>query len=208
MIESTECPKQDSDDDEKFMDGELSELFDPTPVQPESIIQTLQPIESKYPLSLPAQDQIIPMPVKPTLVTSDNSNLDSSGSEMDQDLVQPIMHILKSKPLIFKNAQIEGAVKPSQLPDPLDFPSYLSKELPPDSPTISKSIILDLAHQPLIAPIDEFLPPSSLGPQHYGKPCSLAPVQSVVTFVTYFSISTSLLTDPPLRKDSLPTKGL
>ncbi|KAK1258075.1 hypothetical protein QJS04_geneDACA022918 [Acorus gramineus] len=84
----------------------------------------------------------------------------------------------------------------------------MSEELPPDSPAIPKSIIPDLAHEPLISPIDESLPTPSLGPQHYDEPCALAPVQSIVTPVTFFSISTTLLTDPPLRKDSLPTKGL
>ncbi|KAK1305939.1 hypothetical protein QJS10_CPA10g01480 [Acorus calamus] len=124
-IEPVECPK-DSDDDEEFLAGELSELFYPSQTQPQSIIQALPPIKSEYPLSLPAQDQIISRPVEPTLVVSDDSPSDSSDSETDPDPVQPIMHIFEPEPLIFKNAQFEGAVKPSKLSD---LPSHLPKEL-------------------------------------------------------------------------------
>ncbi|KAK1281036.1 hypothetical protein QJS04_geneDACA016119 [Acorus gramineus] len=61
---------------------------------------------------------------------------------------------------------------------------------------------------PLIAPIEESLLPPSLGPQHYVELCSLAPVQSVVASATYFSISTSLLTDPSMRDHSLSVEDL
>ncbi|KAK1258462.1 hypothetical protein QJS04_geneDACA011509 [Acorus gramineus] len=93
VIEPIECPKQDFDNGEEFFDGELSELFYPTPIQPESTIQNLQLTESL--LSLPTQDQIISIPIKPILIISDNSLSDSSDSEIDTDLVQPIVHDLK-----------------------------------------------------------------------------------------------------------------
>ncbi|KAK1286420.1 putative polygalacturonase [Acorus calamus] len=145
------------------------------------------------------------MPVEPTLVVSDDSPSDSSDSEIDPDPVQQIVRVFETKPLIFKNAQFEGAVKTSKLPY---LPYHLPEDLlPHDSPAISKSIIPYLAREPLIAPVDKSLPSPSLGPQYYDKPCSLALVQSIVAPATCFSISTSLLTDPPLRKDSPPTKG-
>ncbi|KAK1313004.1 hypothetical protein QJS10_CPA06g01090 [Acorus calamus] len=149
------------------------------------------------------------MPVKPTLMISDDPHLDSSDLEIDQDLDQSIEYVLESEQLIFRNTQFKGAVELSRLPDPLNLPSHLLEEPPlSNSPAISKSIIPYLAHKPLIAPVDKSLPPPSLEPQHYGEPCSLTPIESIVTLATCFSISTSLLTDLPLRKDSLPTKGL
>ncbi|KAK1290523.1 hypothetical protein QJS10_CPB18g00710 [Acorus calamus] len=171
---------------------------------PESIIQNLQLIEFESPLLLPIQDQVISMPVKPTLMVSDDPHLGD-----DKDLDQLIEYVLESEPLIFRNTQFKGAVELSQLPKPLDLPSKLSEEPPlSDSTAISKSIIPYLAHEPLIAPFDEYLPSPSLGPQHYGEPCSLAPIKSTVAPTTCVSISTSLLTKPPLRKDSLPAKGI
>ncbi|KAK1318652.1 hypothetical protein QJS10_CPB04g01312 [Acorus calamus] len=122
------------------------------------------------------------MPVEPTLVVSDDSPSDSSDSETDPDPVQPIMHIFELEPLIFKNAQFEGAVKPSKLPD---LPSHLPKELfPPDSPAISNSIILYQTHKPLITPVEESSLSPLLGHQYYDKPCFLALVQSIVAPVT------------------------
>ncbi|KAK1299575.1 hypothetical protein QJS10_CPB13g01090 [Acorus calamus] len=47
-IEPVEFPKQDCDDDEEFLAGELAELFYPSPIQPESIIQSIQPIKSEF----------------------------------------------------------------------------------------------------------------------------------------------------------------
>ncbi|KAK1307841.1 hypothetical protein QJS10_CPA09g01104 [Acorus calamus] len=90
--------------------------------------------EFESPLSIPAQDPIISWPIGPILTIPYDSHCDSSDSENDIDLIQPIVHDLESEPLIFKNAQFEGAVEPSQLPDPLDLPSHLAEDLSPNSP--------------------------------------------------------------------------
>ncbi|KAK1322097.1 hypothetical protein QJS10_CPA03g01319 [Acorus calamus] len=96
IIESVECPKQDSSDDEEFLAGELSELSYPTPIKPESIIQNLQSTKFESPLLLPIQDQVISMP---TLMISGDPHLDSSDSKSDQDLDQSIEYVLESEPL-------------------------------------------------------------------------------------------------------------
>ncbi|KAK1312027.1 hypothetical protein QJS10_CPA07g00693 [Acorus calamus] len=145
-IEPIECPKQDSDDDEEFLAGELSELFYPSPIQPESTIQNLRSTEFESPLLLLIQDQVISMPIKPTIMISDDPHLDSSDSEIDQDLDQSIEYVLESEPLIFRNTQFKGTIELSRLPGPLNLHSHLSEEPPlSDSPTISKSIIPYLA---------------------------------------------------------------
>ncbi|KAK1324741.1 hypothetical protein QJS10_CPA01g02027 [Acorus calamus] len=238
ITESDECPKWDYYDDEELCDGELLELIYPTPTPPEPTIQSLHPAEFECPLSPLAQDPIISKPVEPIPVISDDSHFDSSNSEVDPDPIEPIVHVLESKPLIFRNAQFKEAVDPSQLSDPLDLPSHPSEEpSPPESPAISKAISSkiskskfpaisksespaisksiiplisksDLIHKPLIALIDESLLPPSSGPQHHVYPSPLTHIQSVVPPISCFFISASLLTDSSVRKYFLSAENL
>ncbi|KAK1321944.1 hypothetical protein QJS10_CPA03g01598 [Acorus calamus] len=262
IIEFDECPKWDYDDDEEPCDGELLELIYATPTPPEPTTQALHSAEIECPLSPPAQDPIILKPVEPISVISDDSNFDSSDFEVDPDPIEPIVHVLESKSLIFRNAQFKEAVEPSQLPNMLDLPSHLLEEpSPPESPAISKSkfpaiskaefpviykakfpatsksefpaisksetpaiskaitpatsksiISLttksDLIHRPLIAPIDKSTIPPSSGPQHHVNPSPLASVRSIVSPMTCFSITASLLTDPSVREQFLSAENL
>ncbi|KAK1296111.1 hypothetical protein QJS10_CPB15g00742 [Acorus calamus] len=238
ITESDECPKWDYDDDEEPCDGELLELIYPTPTPPEPTTQALHSTEIECPLSPPAQDPIILKPVEPISVISDDSNFDSSNSEIDPDPIEPIVHFLESKSLIFRNAQFKKAVEPSQLPNMLDLPSHLLEEPSPpefpaiskskfpvtsktifpaisksNSPAISKSITpliskLDLIHTHLVAPIAKSLLPPLLGSQHHVNPSPLASVRSVVPPMACLSISISLLTDPSVREHFLSAENL
>ncbi|KAK1301744.1 hypothetical protein QJS10_CPB12g00992 [Acorus calamus] len=230
ITESDECPKWDYYDDEELCDGELLELIYPTPTPHEPTIQSLHPAEFECPLSPPAQDPIESKLIEPIPVISDDSNLDSSNSEVDPDPIESIVHVLESKPLIFRNAQFKEAVEPSQLPEPLDLSFHLSEELsPPDAPAISKSEFpatskaispaisksitpliskLDLIHTPLVAPIAKSLLPPLLGSQYHVNPSPLASDRSVIPPMACLSISISLLTDPSVRKHFLSAENL